>query len=164
MSYFKGQDGGRSQVTSFYQSAPQTSKLLSRARQKGALLHSTGKLPHQSYIPLKHKLNCLPALAPDPHHMVKIHCCLIACESSLPLPRKWKRVPIMLIAIDLLKNTVLWTSMLERDYTPFNKKTGFKEQLLNWASISNWSYDVELESQSRHCSWWIYQHLGYERG
>lgn len=49
MSYFKGQDGGRSQVTSFYRSTPQTSTLPSRARQKAALLRSTGKLPHQSF-------------------------------------------------------------------------------------------------------------------
>lgn len=106
MSYFKGQDGGRSQVTSFCRSTPQTSRLPSRARQKGALLCSTGKLPHQSYIPHKPLLNCPPALAPNPHHMVKIHCCLIACESSLLLPQKSKRVPIALIAIDLLKNNV----------------------------------------------------------
>lgn len=76
MSYFKGQDGGRSQVTSFYRSTPQTSRLPSRARQKAALLRSTGKLPHQSYAPHEPRLNCLPALTLHPHHMLKIlHCC-----------------------------------------------------------------------------------------
>lgn len=50
MSYFKGQDGGRSQVTSFYRSTPQTSRPPSRARQKGAPPRSTGKLPHQRFI------------------------------------------------------------------------------------------------------------------
>lgn len=109
MSYFKGQYGGQSQVTSFYRSTPQTSRLPSRARRKGALFRSTGKLPHQSYIPYKPQLNPLPALTLHPHHMVKIHCCLIACESSLLLPRKSKRVQIALIAIDLLKNNVFWT-------------------------------------------------------
>lgn len=96
-------------MTSFYRSTPETSRLPLRARQKGALLRSTGKLPHQSYIPHQHKLDCLPALAPHPRHMVKIYCCLIACESSLLLLRKSKRVPIALIAIDLLKNNVFWT-------------------------------------------------------
>lgn len=47
-SYFKGQDGRLSQVTSFYRSTRRTSALPSRVRQKAVLLHSIGKLPHQS--------------------------------------------------------------------------------------------------------------------
>lgn len=96
-------------MTSFYRSTPQTSRLPLRARRKGALLRSTGKLPHQSFIPHQRKLHCLPALAPRPRHMAKIHRCLIACESSSALLRKSKRVPIALIAIDSLKNNVFWT-------------------------------------------------------
>lgn len=49
MSYFKGQDGGRSQVTSFYRSTPQTTMRPSCARQRGAPCHSTGELPDQSF-------------------------------------------------------------------------------------------------------------------
>lgn len=49
-SYFKGQDGRLSQVTSFYRSTRRTSALPSRVRQKAVLLHSIGKLPHQSCV------------------------------------------------------------------------------------------------------------------
>lgn len=62
MSYSKGQDGEQSQVTSFYQSTPQTSVLPSCVRQKAVLFRSTGKLPHQSYNPHKPWLSCLTAL------------------------------------------------------------------------------------------------------
>lgn len=60
MSYFRGQDGGRSQVTSFYRSTPQTSMLPSHARQKAVLLHSTGTTS-KLYSPWASP-HCLPAL------------------------------------------------------------------------------------------------------
>ena len=82
MSYFKGQDGGRSQVTSFYRSTPQISRLPSRARQKAALRRSTGKLPHQSSSFPSPGSTVLLALAPHPRHVMKIYRCLIARESS----------------------------------------------------------------------------------
>lgn len=98
MSYFKGQDGGQSQVTSFYRSTPQTSMPPSHARQKAVLLRSTGKLPHQSYIPHKPLLDCRPALTTSHGENLLLP---NYCESSVLLPRQSKRLLIALIAIDL---------------------------------------------------------------
>lgn len=61
-SYFKGQDGRLSQLTSFYRSTRQTSALPSRVRQKAVLLRSIGKLPHQSCVSHKSRFFRLPAL------------------------------------------------------------------------------------------------------
>ena len=93
MSYFKGQDGGQSQVTSFYRSTPRTSTLPSRARQKAALPRSTGKLPHQSSVsprkPPRLQLSTRFSSTSTSHdgNPSPLNC---FCESPLPLPKEIK--------------------------------------------------------------------------
>lgn len=56
MSYFKGQDGGRSQVTSFYPSTPQTIRPPSPVRPRGARSRSTGEpTPKTHFVVRKSK-------------------------------------------------------------------------------------------------------------
>lgn len=61
-SYFKGQDGRLSQVTSFYRSTRRTSALPSRVRRKAFLHHSIGKLPLQSCVSHESRLFRLATL------------------------------------------------------------------------------------------------------
>lgn len=156
MSYFKGQDGGRSQVTSFYRSTPQTSALRSRARQKAAFLRSTGKLPHQSSVSPASLLisNCLPAPAPHPHHMMGIHRCLIASRISVAASTEIKEGTDSVDCYWFVEERRFSGHKCLREIAHHpTERRAFKEQLPNLSinflieqslSIFSLSYDVEL--------------------
>lgn len=155
MSYFKDQDGRLSQVTSFYRSTPQTNTLPSRARQKEALLRSTGKLAHQRCFPHKPRLSCLLALKTLHSKKNQNYHCLIACESSMLLSWQWKRLLIVVIAIDLSSEHKCWREIRCHPTKRQASKSGclIERPFLTEQGLSVMSCDVGW------CGWWICQHL-----
>lgn len=128
--------------------------------------HIKRSIPHEPQLAIY--LHC----ALHPHHMVKIHRLLIACESSLLLPRKSKMALIVLIAIDLLKNNVSGHKCSrEITHHPAKRQASKSYCLIEHPfliekslSIFSLSCDVELESGACYCGWWICQLLWYEWG
>lgn len=178
MSYFKGQDGGQSQVTSFYRSTPQTSRLPSRARQKAALLHSTGKLPHQTLHPPRASATVAVYLlhALHLHHTVKnpspLNCLWIFIAASTEIKDGTDSVDCYWF-VQEQRFLDLNARERKKDYATIQQKDRLQKSdcliehpflIEKSLSIFSLSCDVELESRGCYCGWWICQLLRYEWG